>query len=73
MREKGLRVETTPGEFSLSKHLKKANQLGVGWVMIAGPDEVKKGRVALKNMNEKTQTEIEAAKLTSYLQGVISI
>ena len=73
MREKGLRVETTPGEFSLSKHLKKANQLGVGWVMIAGPDEVKKGRVALKNMNEKTQTEIEAAKLASYLQGAISI
>ena len=73
LREKGLRIETTPGEFSLSKHLKKANQLGVGWVVIIGPDEVKKGRVALKNMTEKTQTEMEAEKLASYIQGVRSV
>lgn len=73
LREKGIRVETTPGEFSLSKHLKKANQHQVGFVLIAGADEVKKGRVALKNMNEKTQTEIEAEKLASYLQGVMPL
>jgi histidyl-tRNA synthetase len=73
LREKGLKVETTPGEFSLSKHLKKANNHGVGWVLIVGPDEVKKGRVALKNMLEKTQTEIEAEKVASYLQGAGSV
>lgn len=73
LREKGIRIETTPGEFSLSKHLKKASQHQVGFVLIAGADEVKKGRVALKNMNEKTQTEIETEKLASYLQGVMNL
>ena len=68
-REKGIRVETTNGEYSLSKHLKKANQTGASFVMIVGPDEVKKGRVALKNMTEKTQTDIEAEKVVSYMQG----
>lgn len=73
LRGRGLRIETTPGEFSLSKHLKKANQHGAAWVLIVGPDEVKKGRVALKNMIEKTQTEIEAEKLASYLQGAVQL
>ncbi len=73
LREKGIRIETAPGEFSLSKHLKKANNYQVGFVVIAGLDEVRKGRVALKNMNEKTQTEIEADKLASYLQGVMPL
>lgn len=67
LREKGLRIESTPGEFSLSKHLKKANNLGVGWVLIVGPDEIKKNRLTLKNMNEKTQTEIETERLIPYL------
>lgn len=73
LREKGIRIETAPGEFSLSKHLKKANQHQVGFVVIAGADEVKKKSVALKNMTEKTQTEIEADKLASYLQGVMPL
>lgn len=72
LREKGFKIETSPGETSLSKHLKKANQHGIGFVLIIGPDEVKKGLLTLKNMNEKTQTEIEAERLVSYLQGVLA-
>ncbi len=67
LREKGIKVETLIGEFSLSKHLKRANQHAVPWFVIVGPDEIKKNRLAIKNMNEKTQTEIESERLVSYL------
>jgi histidyl-tRNA synthetase len=71
LREAGIRIETLPGEYSLSKHLKKANQLGIRFVLIMGADEIKKGKWTLKDMVQKSQSEVEVENLSSYLQGVM--
>jgi len=68
LRERDIRIEITPGETSLSKHLKKANQLGVRFVLILGSSELARERWTLKDMEKKTQVEIEKAQLVSYLE-----
>jgi len=73
LRKSGFRIETIKGETSLSRHLKKANQLGVRFVMILGPDEIQKGKVALKDMKAKTQEEVEMGQLASYLEKVLGV
>jgi histidyl-tRNA synthetase len=66
----GFKIETSIREISLSKHLKKANQHGVRFVLLLGPDEARKDRYTVKDMSEKKQTEVDANQLVSYLEGV---
>lgn len=73
LRERGIKVETLKGESSLSKHLKKANQLGVRYVLIAGPEEIKSGLWTVKDMHEKNQTQVEAARLAGHLKEVMGL
>lgn len=42
-------------ETKLDKQLKYADQKGIPYVVIIGPDEEKSGKVTLKNLKEKTQ------------------
>lgn len=72
LRTAGLRIETTPGEFSLSRHLKKANQSHIRFVLILGSDEMKKGKWTVKDLDQKEQTEVESERLVSYLQTKVS-
>lgn len=57
LRERDIQIETILGETSLSKHLKKANQLGIRFVLILGLSELKKRCWAVKDMEKKTQAE----------------
>lgn len=57
LRERDIRTETILGEISLSKHLKKANQLGIRFVFIMGSSEFGKRCWAVKDMEKKTQDE----------------
>ena len=68
LRERDIRVETLLGETSLSNHLKKANQLGIRFVLILGSAEFEKGCWAVKDMEKKTQVEIPDQQLGSYLE-----
>ncbi len=68
LRERNIGVETFSGEFSLSNHLKKANQLGVRFVLILGSSELAKGCWTVKDMEKKTQSEVETEKLIPYLE-----
>lgn len=70
LRERDIRVETLLGETSLSSHLKKANQLGVRFVLILGSAEFEKRCWAVKDMEKKNQVEISDLELGSYLEGV---
>ncbi len=72
IRERGIRLETTPGVTSLSQHLKKANQMNLRYILIVGPDEMKKGMWVLKDLDERKQTEIEIEKLVPSLEGILS-
>ena len=71
LRERGIRPEMLPGETSLSKHLKKANQLGIRFVAIMGSAEFEKKKWTLKDMEAKTQSEIAADDLASHLSTLI--
>lgn len=73
LRTKGIRIETLQGENSLSRHLKKANQLGIRLVLILGSDEFQKGKWTVKDMSQKKQVEVEKEQLVSYLEGVLSV
>ncbi len=53
LREAGIRPETGHGVFSLSQHLKKANQLGLRFMVIAGPDELRKKVVIVKDLEKE--------------------
>ncbi len=68
LRKRDIRVETILGETSLSKHLKKANQLGIRFVLILGSTEFEKGRWTLKDMEKKTQEEVADEQLGSRLE-----
>ncbi len=73
IRERGIRLETTPGMISLSQHLKKANQMNLRYILIVGPDEIKKGMWVLKDLDERKQTEIKIEKLVPSLEGILSL
>ena len=70
LREAGVAVEMTPGETSLSNHLKRANQLGVRYVLICGEDEVKRNKMALKDLEKRTQQEFDLSDVSSVLRSL---
>lgn len=69
--EKGFRIESSAGIFSLSQHLKKANQLEIRFMLILGPDEVKKGIALVKDLEQREQKEIALEGILPYLAGKI--
>jgi histidyl-tRNA synthetase len=69
--EKGFRVEMTPGETSLSRHLKKANQTGARFLVVLGPDELAKRQFTVKDMNERKQAVIDRDQLAAHLEGAL--
>ena len=71
LRERDIRVETLQGETSLSNHLKKANQLGIRFVLILGSNEFRNGKWALKDMEKKTQKEVLDKELGSRLEEAL--
>lgn len=58
LREKGKRVELISKGSNLKKKLEIADRLGASYVLIIGPEELKKGIYILKNMSTKEQQEI---------------
>lgn len=73
LREAGVRVENFPGTFSLSQHLKKANQLGLRYMLIAGPDELRNNKVLVKDLEKREQVEIDHEQVVSYFKKVMGL
>jgi histidyl-tRNA synthetase len=63
LRGSGVSVEVFPGSAKLEKQLKYADKKGIPYVIIAGPDEVSRGVVKLKNMATKDQQEMKITEL----------
>jgi histidyl-tRNA synthetase len=56
LREAGINTELYPNPQSrLDKQLKYADRKGIGYVIIAGPDEVAKNVVKLKDLKNQSQ------------------
>jgi histidyl-tRNA synthetase len=73
LREAGIRPETSPGVFSLSQHLKKANQLGLRFMVIVGPDELRKKVVVVKDLEKREQEEVDIEQSVAHLKKVMNL
>ena len=68
LRNLGIKVELYPSATTkLDKQLKYADRKGIPYVVIQGPDEVKRGMVQLKNLLSKSQQEISIDEIASVL------
>ncbi|MDP3758759.1 MAG: His/Gly/Thr/Pro-type tRNA ligase C-terminal domain-containing protein, partial [Candidatus Daviesbacteria bacterium] len=54
-------------EAKLDKQLKYADQKGIPYVVIIGPNEARENKVALKNLKDKTQETLSLDELASKL------
>ncbi len=68
LRQKGIKTELFPAEIKIDKQLKYADQKGVPYVVIIGPQEVEKNLVKLKNMKNGQQEELTITELIKKLQ-----
>ena len=73
LREAGGRPETGFGIFSLSQHLKKANQLGLRFMVIVGPEELQKEKLIVKDLEKRVQEEVAIDQVVSHLKKVMNL
>lgn len=73
LREAGIRPETGQGIFSLSQHLKKANQLGIRFMLILGQNEFQKKKVLVKDLEKREQTEVDVEQIVGHVKKVMSL
>ncbi len=58
LREAGLKISCYPEAVKLDKQIKYANKIGMKALVIAGPDEIARGMVTVKNLTNRTQTTV---------------
>ncbi|KAA6333536.1 hypothetical protein EZS27_018069, partial [termite gut metagenome] len=67
VRAKGIRAEMFPDVAKINKQMSYANDKNIPFVAIIGENELKEGKVTLKNMATGEQTLIEPVQLTAEL------
>jgi histidyl-tRNA synthetase len=68
LRESGIAAEIDYDLGSLKSQLRRADKLGVPFVVLAGRDEVERGVVRLKRMETGEEREIEVARIGEVIQ-----
>jgi len=71
--EHGFKIEFNPQPLSFKNHLKKANQMGLRWMIIIGGEELTRGNLLIKDLDQRQQQEIKADELMTYLEGVVRV
>lgn len=72
LREAGFRVEWYPEPVRLQRQLKYANRNEIPLVIIIGPDEMKSGKVSLKDMASGEQETFARSNLLSKIKSRLS-
>jgi histidyl-tRNA synthetase len=67
----GVRAEFDYEEKSLKSQMRRADKLKARYVLILGEEELKKGRVVLRDMKDKSQQELPMDNLPAILKGKI--
>lgn len=70
LRQEGIRVETDYENSSLKSQMRRADKLGVKYVLILGEDEIKKGQVILRDMTTKDQKVLD---LSNWIETFIRL
>jgi len=68
LRERGFTAVVDVMGRNLKKQMSFASEMGVKYAVILGPDEVKSGRVAIKNLETQEQVVVAEEELFSILQ-----
>ncbi len=63
LREKDIATMLYPDAGDLKKQLKYANAKGIKWVLVAGPDEIAKNEVQVKNMETGEQKSVKISEV----------
>jgi histidyl-tRNA synthetase len=69
LRERGLRVDLYTGTGRLKQQFRYADASGVPWVAIAGPAEIGRGTVTLKNLQTGEQSEVSLDEAARRVHG----
>lgn len=67
LRKAGLKAAVDFGARGMKGHMKKADKLGVNYVIIIGEDELAKGVAVLKDFNARTQEELTIPEILEKL------
>ena len=68
-RKAGIRTEMYPDKAKMKKQMGYANAKGIGFVALAGDNEMTEGKVTLKNMATGAQKLVSVAELIQEVQG----
>lgn len=71
LRNKGLKVEVEMASRKLKKSLDFANKLGIPYVVILGENELKSGKVMLKDMLKGSEYEVNLSELEVALKKML--
>ncbi|MCK4966383.1 histidine--tRNA ligase [bacterium] len=72
LRGEGLNVEVYYETQKIHKQFSYADKKGIPLVVIEGPDEVKNGKVTVKNMTERAQVTIHRGELIETIRKMLS-
>ena len=67
LRKAGVNAAVDFGARGMKGHMKKADKLGVNYVIIIGEDEMAKGTAVLKDFNARTQEELTIPEILKKL------
>ncbi|ERI89509.1 anticodon binding domain protein, partial [Clostridiales bacterium oral taxon 876 str. F0540] len=68
LRRQGIPTDIEMNKRKLRKSLEYAGKQGIPFVIIVGEDEVKRGKVRIKNMKDGFETEIDLSKLELFFK-----
>ena len=68
LRAEGIPAELFPSPLKIKKQMAYANRRDIPWVVIAGVEEIKEGRLTLKNMKSGEQTLINKDELIDLIR-----
>ena len=68
MRKSGISAELYPDEAKMKKQMAHANKRDIPFVILAGPEEIKKEKYTLKNMKSGEQFEVSLEELKKKLR-----
>ncbi len=69
LRTKGCNVQLDHLDRSLKSAMKYANKLNYKYVLILGEDEIKEGKVTIKNLETADQIAVDKSMVVNYIRG----
>ena len=71
MRSAGISTEIYPGDGKLKKQMEYANKIKSPAVILYGENEIKKGKLTLRDLSSGNEKSIEIGKLVNEIKKII--